>query len=164
MNASLQSLSEATGRQLKVRGWMLATAESCTGGWIAEVVTATAGSSSWFDRGFVTYSNEAKQEMLGVDAATLNRYGAVSSYTAAEMAEGARAHSRAQVALSVSGIAGPGGATPGKPVGMVCFGWALPDQPVHSETCHFDGDRESVRLQAVIHALTTLNNLVGAAP
>lgn len=138
---------------LKAKGWMLATAESCTGGWIAKACTDLAGSSAWFERGFVTYSNEAKQDMLGVQAATLVQHGAVSEAVTAAMATGALQHSRAQVAVAVSGIAGPGGESPAKPVGTVCFGWAVTGGAVRTETCHFDGDRETVRRQSVEHAL-----------
>lgn len=155
MDDALSALSRDIGHRLLSRGWTLATAESCTGGWISQVVTATAGSSAWFDRGFVTYSNTAKQDMLGVSADTLARHGAVSEATVREMAAGALAHSDAQVAISVSGIAGPGGASPDKPVGTICFAWALPDGQIDSETTCFDGDRESIRRQAVIHALGT---------
>lgn len=149
MDALLRQLADA----LQAKGWMLATAESCTGGWIAKVCTDLAGSSVWFERGFVTYSNEAKQDMLGVKTETLAQYGAVSEAVTAEMAAGALQHSRAQVAVSVSGIAGPGGGTATKPIGMVCFGWAVQGGEIHTETCHFGGDREAVRLQAVEHAL-----------
>lgn len=138
---------------LKAKGWMLAAAESCTGGWIAKACTDLAGSSAWFERGFVTYSNEAKQEMLGVKAETLAVYGAVSEAVTAEMASGALGHSHAHVSVSVSGIAGPGGATPAKPVGTVCFGWAVQGGAMRTETCHFAGDRDSVRRQSVEHAL-----------
>lgn len=138
---------------LQAKGWMMATAESCTGGWIAKLCTDLTGSSAWFERGFVTYSNEAKQDMLGVPAATLAEYGAVSEAVTAAMATGALLHSRAQVAVSVSGIAGPGGGTTTKPVGMVCFGWAARDGKVRTATQYFDGDREAVRYQAVQYAL-----------
>ena len=131
---------------------MLVTAESCTGGWVAQAVTSIAGSSEWFERGFVTYSNAAKQELLGVKRATLKKHGAVSEETAREMAQGALARSKGTVALAVTGVAGPSGGTPGKPVGMVCFAWTTPDA-VRSETKNFSGDRESVRRQSVIHAL-----------
>jgi len=131
----------------------MAAAESCTGGWVAKVCTDLPGSSAWFERGFVTYTNEAKQEMLGVQAATLEAQGAVSEATVCEMAEGALAHSRAQISLAISGIAGPGGATPGKPVGTVCFAWAVEGQLAQSERVCFDGDRDAVRRQAVAHAL-----------
>lgn len=132
---------------------MLVTAESCTGGWIAKCCTDMAGSSAWFERGFVTYSNAAKQDMLGVQSATLAQYGAVSEAVTAEMALGSLQYSRAQLALSVSGIAGPGGGTADKPVGTVCFGWVLVGGKVFTETCHFSGERDAVRLQAVEHAL-----------
>jgi len=123
---SLASLARRVGSRLKRRRLKLATAESCTGGWIAQAVTSVAGSSEWFERGFVTYSNEAKKEMLGVRAATLSRHGAVSEETAREMAAGALKRSEAHVALAVTGIAGPGGGTRKKPVGMVCFAWSGP--------------------------------------
>ncbi len=149
----MEGLLQTLASRLQAQGWMLATAESCTGGWIAKCCTDLAGSSAWFERGFVTYSNEAKQDMLGVQAATLAQYGAVSEAVTAEMALGTLQHSRAQLALSVSGIAGPGGGTASKPVGMVCFGWAVAGGKVYTETCHFSGDREAVRLQAVEYAL-----------
>lgn len=160
MDDELSTLSAATGALLRERGWLLATAESCTGGWIAQVVTATAGSSSWFDCGFVSYSNAAKQSLLGVAPATLLEHGAVSEQTVREMASGAIARSRAQVALAVSGIAGPGGAVPGKPVGTVCFAWALPNGTLIAETHRFAGDREAVRHQTVVHALQSLPRLL----
>ena len=138
---------------LQAKHWMLTTAESCTGGAIAKACTDLAGSSVWFERGFVTYSNESKQEMLGVPAATLAEHGAVSEAVTAAMATGALLHSRAQVAVSVSGIAGPGGGTTTKPVGMVCFGWAAQDGTVRTATQYFQGDREAVRYQAVQYAL-----------
>ena len=138
---------------LQAKHWMLTTAESCTGGAIAKACTDLAGSSVWFERGFVTYSNESKQEMLGVPAATLAEYGAVSEAVTAAMATGALLHSRAHVAVSVSGIAGPGGGTTTKPVGMVCFGWAARDGKVRTATQYFQGDREAVRYQAVQYAL-----------
>ncbi|MFN3984884.1 MAG: CinA family protein [Rhodocyclaceae bacterium] len=156
MDDELTQLSAHVGRWLGGRGLCLATAESCTGGWIAETVTATAGSSVWFDRGFVTYSNAAKQDMLGVRDATLADHGAVSEATVQEMAEGALARSRADVAVAVSGIAGPGGATPDKPVGMVCIAWAARGAPTRVITQHFTGDREAVRRQTVVRALRGL--------
>ena len=120
---------------------------------MGEAVTAVAGSSHWFDRGFITYTNESKQEMLGVSAATLAEYGAVSEQTVREMVAGALKHSHAQVALAISGIAGPGGATPTKPVGTVCIAWALRSGAARSQTFHFSGDRSAVRRQAVVAAL-----------
>lgn len=150
---TLTTLAIVVGARLKARGLRLATAESCTGGWVAGAVTAIAGSSEWFDRGFVTYSNDAKMEMLGVSAATLEAFGAVSEQTAGEMAAGALAHSHAQLALSITGVAGPGGGSAEKPVGMVCFGWAGEGGAPLVITRNFSGDRESVRRQSVICAL-----------
>ena len=148
----MNELAHRVGARLKAAGAVLATAESCTGGWVAEVVTSIAGSSSWFDRGFVTYSNEAKQEMLGVKAGTIERHGAVSEETAREMAKGALERSRATIAVSVTGIAGPTGGSDAKPVGMVCFAWAT-KKGERTGTQRFQGDRESVRRLSVIHAL-----------
>ena len=159
LDTELDALSAEVGDALLRRGWMLATAESCTGGWIAEVVTATSGSSAWFDRGFVTYSNAAKVDMLGVHQGTLDAHGAVSEATVAEMAEGALAHSVSDVSIAVSGVAGPTGGTPAKPVGMVCLAWAQRGRPTHVRTCHFSGDRHAVRRQTVIHALRELIGL-----
>jgi nicotinamide-nucleotide amidase len=155
-DAALEALATEVGHWLRGRGWMLATAESCTGGWISTAITDIAGSSEWFDRGFVTYSNDAKREMLGVRPETLMLHGAVSEQVVREMSTGALAASRADVAVAVSGIAGPGGATPDKPVGTVCFAWALRNGGLISETCHFDGDRHAIRLQTVEHALVGL--------
>ena len=153
---TLYLLAEEVGKALQQRGMMLATAESCTGGWVGEAVTAVPGSSQWFDRGFVTYTNESKQEMLGVAAATLAAYGAVSEPTVREMVAGTLKHSRAQVALAISGIAGPGGGTPDKPVGTVCLAWGSANGAVSSERRVFAGDRREVRRQAVEHALRGL--------
>ena len=152
----LDALSRLVGEHHAARGWRLATAESCTGGWVAEVVTATAGSSGWFDCGFITYSNDAKFALLGVSPMTLARHGAVSEATVAAMAEGCLERSEAEVALSISGIAGPGGGSPEKPVGTVCFGWARHGEAPQTTTCRFDGDRSAVRRQAVVFALTEL--------
>ncbi len=149
----LLELATRVGSALKARGLVLATAESCTGGWIAQAVTAVPGSSDWFDRAFVTYSNRAKREMLGVHAETLDRHGAVSEDTAREMAMGALAASGAGVTVAVTGVAGPTGGTPAKPVGMVCFAWALAGGGVAAVTRHFAGDRQAVRRQSVIFAL-----------
>jgi nicotinamide-nucleotide amidase len=132
--------------------WLLATAESCTGGMIAAACTDLAGSSTWFERGFVTYSNAAKSELLGVDAALITAQGAVSEAVVRAMAAGALAHSQAQVALAVTGIAGPSGGSVDKPVGTVWFGWATP-QGVSSEVQQFGGDRAAVRQATVQHAL-----------
>lgn len=149
---TLEAQAAGLGAALLARGWMLATAESCTGGWLAQAVTAVAGSSAWFERGFVTYSNEAKMEMLGVGAATLATHGAVSEATAAEMALGALAHSRAQAALAITGIAGPTGGSPDKPVGTVCFAWARSGYEVVTERRLFAGDRRAIRAQSVEHS------------
>ena len=161
MTDTLTTLATLAGARLKARGLRLATAESCTGGWVAQAVTAVSGSSDWFERGFVTYSNEAKQEMLGVHAATLGSAGAVSEETALEMARGALAASRAQVAVSITGVAGPTGGTAAKPVGMVCFGWALAGGAADAVTKHFQGDREQVRRQSVIFALQGVLERIG---
>ena len=153
-------LAAELGRQLRTRGWRVATAESCTGGLVAGAITAIAGSSEWFERGFVTYSNEAKAEMLGVPAELIARHGAVSEPVAAAMAAGAVANSAADCALAVTGVAGPGGGTAAKPVGMVCFAWA-DRNGVKSDTRHFAGDRESVRRQSVVHALEGVTKALG---
>jgi nicotinamide-nucleotide amidase len=149
----LTILAARVGARLKDRGVKLTAAESCTGGWVAQAVTSVSGSSDWFERGFVTYSNEAKREMLGVRAETLDRFGAVSEETAREMALGALAASRAQVAVAITGVAGPTGGTPAKPVGMVCLAWASKESGVDTVTKHFPGDREAVRRQSVVCAL-----------
>ena len=149
----IYALAEKLGAALKAKGLMLTTAESCTGGWIAQAVTAVPGSSEWFERGFVTYTNIAKQEMLGVAEATLIAHGAVSEPVVREMVAGALAHSHAHIALSVSGVAGPSGGTPAKPVGTVCFGWGVKGGDVGAVTLHLPGDREGVRRRAVAYAL-----------
>jgi len=156
MDADLVALSEAVGSACRQRRLLLATAESCTGGWVAQVITHTSGSSEWFERGFVTYSNEAKTELLGVRDEIIKERGAVSLETAAAMAEGALKNSKALIALSITGIAGPTGGSPGKPVGTVCFAWCRIGEPAESETAVFAGDREAVRRQAVVHALRGL--------
>ena len=142
---------------------MLVTAESCTGGWAAQAVTAVAGSSAWFERGFVTYSNAAKHEVLGVSRKTLKDHGAVSEETAREMARGALARGRGTIALAVTGIAGPGGGSAAKPVGTVCFAWAKKGARVRSETHRFRGGREAVRRQSVIRALRGVLELLQGA-
>jgi nicotinamide-nucleotide amidase len=156
---SLNALSVQVSWRLKHRRLQLATAESCTGGWVAQVVTAIPGSSAWFERGFVTYSNAAKQELLGVSKKTLKVHGAVSEETAREMACGALRHSRANVALAVTGVAGPSGGSVAKPVGMVCFAWCT-SKIVFSRTLRFKGDREAVRRRSVIAALEGLLGLL----
>lgn len=144
---------------LQKNGWLMATAESCTGGMIAAACTDLAGSSNWFERGFVTYSNEAKTELLGVDAALIGRHGAVSEEVARAMVQGAIAHSPAQAAVAVTGVAGPAGGSAAKPVGTVWFGWATPAGIV-SEMQRFDGDRAEVRQATVRHALQRLHELL----
>ncbi|MET0542664.1 MAG: CinA family protein [Variovorax sp.] len=144
---------------LAARGWMMATAESCTGGLIAGACTDLAGSSGWFERGFVTYSNEAKTELIGVDAALIGAHGAVSEPVARAMAEGAVAHSRAQVSVAVTGVAGPGGGSPEKPVGTVWFGWSVGGL-VRTERRRFRGDRAAVRAATVHYALQNLVTLL----
>ena len=144
---------------LLARGWMLATAESCTGGMIAAACTDLAGSSQWFERGFVTYSNAAKTELLGVPTALIAQHGAVSEPVARAMAEGAVAHAHAQVAVAVTGVAGPTGGSADKPVGMVWFGWCVAGQ-THSQVQHFAGDRAAVRAATVRHALARLQALL----
>ncbi|MCP5267534.1 MAG: nicotinamide-nucleotide amidase [Zoogloeaceae bacterium] len=152
----LEELSVQIGKQLMERGEVLTTAESCTGGWVSQVVTAIAGSSNWFDCGFVTYSNAAKADMLGVSKKTIVTHGAVSEPVVIAMAQGALQHSRAHWALAISGVAGPAGGTPEKPVGTVCFAWAGPAAFTACETMHFPGDRETVRRASVAHALRGL--------
>jgi nicotinamide-nucleotide amidase len=157
----MEALAKEVGQRLKTGREMLVTAESCTGGWVAQEVTSVAGSSDWFERGFVTYSDNSKQELLGVSGDTLAKHGAVSEDTAREMAQGALARGRGTVALAVTGVAGPGGGSREKPVGMVCFAWAS-RRGVKSETCRFSGDRKSVREQSVIRALEgVLQHLAG---
>jgi nicotinamide-nucleotide amidase len=176
---------QSLAAQLRARGWMLATAESCTGGLIAAACTDLAGSSSWFERGFVTYSNAAKAQMLGVEAALIARHGAVSEPVARAMAQGALQHAHAQVALAVTGVAGPGGGSADKPVGTVWFAWAIagrardaanhepgtfaaqagakaPGQnpTLHSEVQHFEGDRAAVRQATLLHSLRRLLELL----
>jgi len=156
MSAATVSLATDLGRALAARGWFVATAESCTGGLIAGAITDVAGSSGWFDRGFVTYTNAAKIEMLGVAAATLDTFGAVSEATAREMAGSALERSRANLAVAVTGIAGPSGGTAAKPVGMVCLAWARRSGTIDATTCRFDGDRATVRAATVVAALEGL--------
>lgn len=153
-------LAVEVGHALKTRGWMLTLAESCTGGGVSEIVTSVAGSSAWFDRGFVTYSNDAKIDMLGVNPKTLESHGAVSEETVREMAAGALDHSAAHISVAISGIAGPDGGTPQKPVGTVYFAWGIKDGQVHAERRQFHGDRQSIRHQAGVHALQFLLELL----
>lgn len=152
----LLKLAQQVGSVLSAHGLKLASAESCTGGWIGQVMTAVPGSSAWYDRGFITYSNLSKRQMLCVQAQTLLQFGAVSEQTAREMAQGAHSMSQAQIAVSVTGIAGPTGGSVEKPVGTVCFAWVLESGAMlasNSKTCYFHGDREAIRRQTVVTAL-----------
>lgn len=161
MNEELYQLAQQLEQLLFEKNLKLVVAESCTGGLVAEVITAVPGSSACFDRGFVTYSNESKVELLRVNPKTLETYGAVSENTAREMAEGAllQAQGHAQVSLAITGIAGPGGATAEKPVGTICFAWKFNNLQVASETKHFSGERDAVRRQAVSFILQKLISL-----
>ena len=164
MDADLVELSEAVGLACRQRQLFVATAESCTGGWAAQVITHTAGSSAWFERGFVTYANAAKIEMLGVSPATLENHGAVSLETAKEMAAGALKNSNALISLAITGIAGPTGGSPDKPVGTVCFAWCLRNGQLEAEQLQFHGDRESIRRQSVIRGLNGLLDCARTVP
>ena len=154
-------LAAQVGGLLKAHGLMLATAESCTGGGVAQAITDVAGSSAWFERGFITYSNLAKQQMLGVSEATLMQHGAVSEAVVREMVAGALDNSAAQVALAVSGIAGPDGGTPDKPVGTVWFSWGIKNGAVHAQRHQLNGNRAEVRAQSVHIALQGVIDLLG---
>jgi nicotinamide-nucleotide amidase len=153
-------LAAQVGHTLQARKLMLATAESCTGGGAAQAITAIAGSTEWFDCGFVVYSNASKIDLLDISPALIAQHGNVSEEIAGEMAKGALANSNADVVLSTTGIAGPGGAVPGKPVGTVCFGWASAHS-LHTERLVFSGDRHSIREQTVAHALKGLLRFIG---
>ena len=152
----LMQLSEVVGLALKQRGATITTAESCSGGWVAKAITDIAGSSAWFERGFVTYSNEAKAQMIGVHESTLEQHGAVSEPVVIEMAIGALKAARADYAISISGIAGPDGAMPGRPVGTVFIGWKRKDEMAEVGRYEFKGDRQSVREQTVAVAIQGL--------
>ncbi len=156
----VDELSERLGKLLLEQNLKLVTAESCTGGGLAEIITRIPGSSNWFERGFVTYSNEAKQELLGVPFNTIDQFGAVSEETAIAMAEGALDNSHADVCVSITGIAGPDGGTDEKPVGTVCFAWSQRDMETHSARTVFKGDRLQVRQQACMMALQGLIDMV----
>ncbi len=157
---TLEALARELGERLRERGWHAATAESCTGGWIAQAITAIAGSSDWFDGGLVTYSDAAKTALLGVDAMIIERHGAVSAETAAAMAEGARRCLQVDLAVSVTGIAGPGGGSQEKPVGTVWFGFAVGGRATLTVTRVFAGDRQAVRAQSVALALQQMIELL----
>ncbi len=160
IQAHFPEYAQRLGEALLARGWQLATAESCTGGGIAAALTDIAGSSRWFERGFVTYSNQAKQDMLGVPDAVLAVHGAVSEAAVIEMVTGALTHSEAQVAVAVSGIAGPGGGSVEKPVGMVCLAWQMEGNDAVTQTQYFDGDRAAVRALTVECALRGLLDML----
>src|SRR5262245_19282421 len=153
MDQTLYRLAARLGRTLKRRELMIATAESCTGGWIGQAITMVPGSSEWFDRGFITYTYSSKEEMLGVSRRTLARHGAVSEQVVREMARGALSRSHAHVAVAISGVAGPSGGTPDKPVGTVCIAWAMKRGPLVVETKRFRGDRDDVRRRSVAYVL-----------
>ncbi|MEO8544284.1 MAG: CinA family protein [Burkholderiaceae bacterium] len=160
---STSELCQALADALQQRGWMMATAESCTGGLIAGACTDLSGSSNWFERGFVTYSNQAKTDLLGVDARALQTEGAVSEAVARAMVQGALRHAPVQVAVAVTGVAGPTGGSPAKPVGTVWFGWNI-DGAVSTQVQHFAGDRAAVRAATVQHALAQLLALTSGTP
>ncbi len=160
IEADINKLAETLGQMLNAQGQILALAESCTGGMAAAAITSVAGSSAWFDRGFITYSNLAKMEMLGVSVTTLEKYGAVSEQTAVEMATGALKNSQASIAGSITGIAGPTGGSVEKPVGTVCFAWTNTDGRTQSATQLFLGDRAQIRHQATAHMLRGLMEML----
>ena len=153
MDNELFEIAQQLGQLLKLKEKKIATAESCTGGWIAQIITEVSGSSAWFDRGFVTYSNSAKVQMLGVNPETLNKFGAVSTQTATEMVKGALAHSEADCAIAVTGIAGPDGGTADKPVGTVFIAWAYKNRKVKVVQQQLTGNRHQIRRQTVRIAL-----------
>lgn len=156
----IAELAYAIGQKLLKFGWKLTVAESCTGGWIAKSLTDIPGSSAWLEYGFVTYSNTAKHSLLGVPNNTLEQHGAVSAATVSAMAQGAIIHSNANVAIAVSGIAGPTGGTPDKPLGTVWLAWYLPKHKIHTECQHFTGNRKLIRQQAVHYALQELRSML----
>lgn len=162
MNPEMQQQLHQIADQLVRRSWMLTTAESCTGGGVAQAVTSVPGSSRWFERGFVTYSNLAKQQMLGVSLELLRKHGAVSEPVVRAMADGALCNSAAQVSLAISGVAGPDGGTPDKPVGTVWFAWAVSGRALVSRCSHFAGNRAQVREQAVQTALAGMLDVLSA--
>jgi nicotinamide-nucleotide amidase len=161
---SLQDLARQVGQLLSEQGLLLVTAESCTGGSLGQWVTSIPGSSGWYDRGFITYSVASKHEMLGVSESTLDEYGAVAEQTASEMAAGAIGRSHAHIAIAITGIAGPGGGTPTKPVGTMCFAWMIKDGLARAETHYFSGNREETRGQAVGVALQGAIDLLNSIP
>ncbi len=163
MDKDAQTVAERLGARLLERGLRVTCAESCTGGGVAEAITSVPGSSQWFDMGFVTYADRAKQQLLGVAGETLKQYGAVSEMVAQEMASGALQAAQADLSVAITGIAGPDGGTADKPVGLVWFAWALREGEVHSLCQYFDGGRAKVRQQAVFRALLGLEQLLSEA-
>ncbi|WP_316369133.1 nicotinamide-nucleotide amidase [Candidatus Thiodiazotropha sp. CDECU1] len=157
---AVAAITKGCAEHLRRHGYRLVVAESCTGGWLAKILTDLAGSSDWFDRGFVTYSNQAKQAMLGVSSSTLQQFGAVSEACVLEMTEGALRESGAEVAVAISGVAGPGGGSVEKPVGSVYFAWQIKGDEGITGRQSFPGDRNQVRWQAVVHALQELERLL----
>lgn len=156
MTKHITILAQQLGKLLMEKNQQLVTAESCTGGGIAYALTTIPGSSNWFERGYITYSNAAKEQSLGVNPSTIETYGAVSAQTANEMAEGALKNSQAQVSIAVTGIAGPGGGTPEKPVGTIWFGWAGYNFATQTRYVNLHGERETIRYQAIAYSLTEL--------
>jgi nicotinamide-nucleotide amidase len=163
LDDELETLARKVGDALLAAGAVLVTAESCTGGWVGAAITAIPGSSRWFDRGFITYSNSAKRDVLSVSAETLKRHGAVSEETAREMALGALKHSKAKISLAITGVAGPDGGTAEKPVGTVCFAWAKQTTQLRSTMQRLSGDRNTVRRQSVVIALQGVLDLLATA-
>ena len=159
MTEDITQLAQLLGNQLSAKGWQISSAESCTGGGVGYVITSISGSSAWFKKGFITYSNDAKRDMLGVSEHTLNQYGAVSATTVQEMAQGAAKQANAEVAVAISGIAGPDGGTPEKPVGTVWFGFFINGQN-SSQKLLIDGDRQTIRIKAIEFALSNTLKLL----
>ena len=162
MNKQIYQLAERAGEVLTRAGFVLTAAESCTGGWLAKMVTDVPGSSHWFDRGFVSYSNQSKIDMLGVSLGTLESSGAVSFEVVSEMARGALANSGADISVAISGVAGPDGGTKETPLGTVCFAWAIKDGEIRTEREQFFGNRSEIRQQAVVHGLSMICELASS--
>ena len=160
LDIQLDDIIATMAKTLLAKGWRLSTAESCTGGLVAAMITALAGSSEWFERGYITYSNQAKSEDIDVSQNLIEQYGAVSDQVARAMSIGAKQNSGSDIALSITGIAGPTGGSPEKPVGTVCFAWVLANDQMISETKHFEGDRQQIRQQACDFSLRKLLSLV----
>lgn len=159
MTEDITQLAQLLGNQLSTKGWQISCAESCTGGGVGYAITSISGSSAWFKKGFITYSNEAKHELLGVSEGTLTQFGAVSAQTVEEMAAGAAKQANAEVAIAISGIAGPDGGTPDKPVGTVWFGFFINGQNI-SQKLLINGDRQAVRIKAIEFALSNTLKLL----